>query len=648
MVASLRKFFQSSVWVAIVISVVGSLITVGAYRLGSLEFLELAAYDWSIRFQPLTTFPNPRIVLVTINENDIRHEGRWPLPDASIAALLETLIAYQPRAIGLDIYRDLEVLPGRDALDSVLQGHQEIVAITKFGEGEFDGIPAPPVLEGSGQVGFNDILVDSGGMVRRGLLFMDHGDSTGVSFALLLALRYLEADGIVPESDPVHEEYMKLGMTSFRPFEANDGGYVGADASGYQFLLDHALGRTPFPSHSLTEVMTGAVPPDAFRNKIVMIGVTAEGVKDYFYTPHSQGVQAGQQVPGIQLHANIADQILRASLDGNATITPITDRQEMLLILLWGLLGGAVGLVVRAPLRFSLILVVGFVIIGSTAFYAVMVDMWVPLVGPAIAWFATSAVTTAYMSMQEKQQRTMLMHLFSRHVSPEVAETIWRGREQFLDGGRLRPHKLMMTSLFTDLEGFTTVSEGMDPPALMDWLNTFMERMAKLVMDHGGVVDNYMGDAIKADFGVPFARTHEDEIRKDVENAVTCALAMWREMIPLSAFWQKQGLPIVRMRVGIATGPAVVGCLGSSDRLKYTTVGDTVNTAARLESLKKELVDSDKMENICRILISETTKQYLDHTWRIDDVGSVELKGKQQSIGVFIVIGRDARGIEQR
>ena len=642
--ASLRKFFQSSVWYAILISIVGSLLTIGAHRLGSLEFLELAAYDWSIRFQPTAVSSNPRIALVTINENDIRREGHWPLPDASIAALLEKLVAYQARAIGLDIYRDLEVPPGREALNRVLQDHQEIVAITKFGEGEFDGIPAPPILEDTGQVGFNDILVDSGGIVRRGLLFMDHGDSTGVSFALLLAFGYLAGEGVVPEADPVHEEYMKLGKTSFRPFEANDGGYVGADASGYQFLLDHARGRTPFPAHSLTEVITGNVPPDAFADRVVMIGVTAEGVKDHFYTPHSQGLQAGQQVAGIALHANTVDQLLRAALEGNATITPVNDEREMFLILLWGLLGGAVGLVIRAPLRFAVILAVGFVIIGSTAFYAVAVGVWVPLVAPAIAWFATSAVTTAYMSMQEKQQRAMLMHLFSRHVSPEVAETIWEEREQFLDGGRLRSQKLMMTSLFTDLEGFTTVSEGMEPAALMDWLNTFMERMAKLVMDHGGVVDNYIGDAIKADFGVPFPRTEEAEIRQDAANAVACALAMEREMTYLSDFWQKQGLPIVRMRVGIATGPAVVGCLGSSDRLKYTTIGDTINTAARLESLKKESVDSDKMKDVCRILISETTKQYLDHTWQVEDVGTVMLKGKHQSIGVFRVRGREGHG----
>ncbi len=637
----MRQFFQSAIWYAIIISVLGSLATIGAHRFGALQLLELAAYDWSIRLKPVIEHSDSRIALITISEDDIRREGHWPLPDGSIAALLETLVAYHPRVIGLDIYRDLAVPPGHDALDQVLRANENIVAITKFGEGKFDGIPGPPALQETGQIGFNDILVDSGGIVRRGLLFMDHGDETGVSFALLLALGYLGGEGVAPEPDPNNDAYMKLGKTSFRPFEATDGGYVDADASGYQFLLDYGHGRQPFPSYSLTSVMTGAVAPEALTEKVVMIGVTAEGVKDHFYTPHSQGLQAGQQVVGIELHANIVSQILRAALDGNATVNPLADNYEMLWVLLWGLLGGAVGLGIRSPLRFSLCVSIGFVVLGVIAHEALKGGFWIPFVAPVIAWIMTSAVTTAYMSMQEKRQRATLMHLFSRHVSPEVAETLWQEREQFLDGGRLKSQKLTVTSLFTDLEGFTTVSEGMEPAALMDWLNTYMERMAAHVMTHGGVVDNYIGDAIKADFGVPFPRTSEAAIRQDVANAVTCALAMEQEMEQLSQYWQEQGLPIVRMRVGIATGPAVVGCLGSSDRLKYTTLGDTVNTAARLESFKKEGVDSDIKKDLCRILISETTKQYLDDTWKLEHVGTAMLKGKNQSIEVYRVRGRE-------
>src|SRR3989442_13857256 len=114
--------------------------------------------------------------------------------------------------------------------------------------------------------------------------------------------------------------------------------------------------------------------------------------------------------------------------------------------------------------------------------------------------------------IQEQRKRAMLMHLFSRHVSPEIAEAIWQQRDQFLDGGLLRSQKMTLTVLFTDLKGFTPVSEKLDTQALLDWLSNYMEVMARLIMEHGGVIDDYAGDSIKADFGVPFPRATNDEI----------------------------------------------------------------------------------------------------------------------------------------
>jgi len=122
----------------------------------------------------------------------------------------------------------------------------------------------------------------------------------------------------------------------------------------------------------------------------------------------------------------------------------------------------------------------------------------------------------------------------------------------------------------------------MDPQALIDWLNTYHEAMAQLVMKHGGIVDEYSGDGLKADFGVPVPRTTEAEISQDAVNAVNCALAMKREIKRLNASWQERNLPTVNMRVGIFTGPVVAGSLGSTQRLKYTTIGNTVNIASRL------------------------------------------------------------------
>lgn len=298
------------------------------------------------------------------------------------------------------------------------------------------------------------------------------------------------------------------------------------------------------------------------------------------------------------------------------------------------------GVLVRSPWRFLSLVLGCLFIIAFAVYFAFLHGWWVPLVPPAIAWFIAAAVITAYISNKERLERAFLMQLFSKHVSREVAEVIWKERDQFLDGGRPRSQKLISTVLFTDLEGFTTLSEKMDPQALIDWLNTYLESMAQLVMGHGGIVDEYAGDGLKADFGVPLPRTTETEISQDAVNAVNCALAMEKELKRLNTFWQERNLPTVNMRVGIFTGPVVAGSLGSTQRLKYTTIGDTVNIASRLERFGKDLIGYDFTNSPCHIVIGESTLRYLSNHFRTEKVGEVILKGKVEKITAYYLIGR--------
>ncbi|MBA3965684.1 MAG: adenylate/guanylate cyclase domain-containing protein, partial [Nitrospirales bacterium] len=212
-----------------------------------------------------------------------------------------------------------------------------------------------------------------------------------------------------------------------------------------------------------------------------------------------------------------------------------------------------------------------------------------------------------------------------------------------LEKGRLRPQKLVVTTVFTDLEGFTTVAENMEPNTVLDWLNTYMERMVKIINNHGGMVDDYHGDMIKADFGVFRLGQTEENKRQDVNNAVSCAVALEQEMRCLNTQWQQQGLPEVRMRIGIQTGPVVVGSLGSEQRLKFTTIGDSVNIASRLESFQKDSLETWSKDEVCRILIGETTKQYLgEHPWGLKEVGVITLRGKANGISVYRLFTKTA------
>ena len=607
---------------------------VGVRRNGNLEFLELPAYDWFVRLLPASSTQDDRITLVLVSEKDILSIGRWPLTDEVLAQTLTTLLKGKPIAIGLDIFRDIPVPPGTEILNTVLSQNPNIIVTMKFGDG---GVRPPPVLEGTEQVSFNDILVDPGGVVRRGLLFLDDGDSVAHSFALRLALLYLKTQGIVPQPDERNPQHLRLGKVSFRPFEENDGGYVKADARGYQFLLDYQGPATHFRSCSLADLLSGKVHPGTFSDKIVLIGVTAQSVKDFFFSPYSRGFSEEQQVPGVILHGLMISQFLRAGMEGVQPLATLTEKQEMLWILLCCLLGGILGLRAHSAWRFSLLSFAGVLLIGLSAYSAFLYRWWIPFAPPALAFVLSAALVTAYLTSLERKQRSLLMQIFSKHVSKEVAESLWRQREQFLRNGRPRSQKLVMTAFFSDLRGFTTVSEKMDPQDLMDWLNIYMEKMTGIIMARGGIIDDFAGDGIKANFGLPLPEQDESVIRRDALSAVRSALDMESAMHQLNAHWREKGLPEVGMRIGIYTGPAVAGALGGLQRMKYTTVGDTINIASRLESYDKDL----GKEALCRVLIGESTLRYLGPGFRTERIGEVSLKGKEEKITIYRVLGEE-------
>jgi class 3 adenylate cyclase len=340
-------------------------------------------------------------------------------------------------------------------------------------------------------------------------------------------------------------------------------------------------------------------------------------------------------MPGIEIHANVLETLFQG-----IPLKQAPRGLNLLLIPVAGLLAVWLTNRFRPLVAFGLIagVAVGYATSVFLAFSWGRLLLHVSAVPLALIMGYGTTVVENYI--QEQRKRATLMNLFSKHVSKEVAEAIWQHRDQFLDGGRLRSQKMTVTVLFTDLKGFTPVSEKLDPSALLDWLNVYMEAMATKVSEYNGVVDDYAGDAIKADFGVPFPHTTEAEISQDAVNAVECALTMEREMSRLNKLWSEQGLPTIGTRIGIYTGPVVAGSLGSQERLKYTTIGDSVNTAARLESFEKDLVDPYFAKSPCRILIGEPTLQCLGERYLTKRIGEVSVKGKDQKVVVYRVLGR--------
>ncbi len=639
LIRSVLQIVRSPFVVSIATGILCAFVMLGVRSTGLLQQLELNLYDWLLRSRPVIGAPDSRITFITITEEDIRQQGRWPITDETLALALGRLLAERPRAIGVDLYRDIEVPPGHQELTALLTQQPRIVMLTQLGGGTVVRIPPPPVLEGSEQVGFNDILIDADGLIRRALLFQDDGDQVAYAFPLRLALLYLAADGIAPSPDPAVPEWLRLGPTTLRPFTPSDGGYVDADAAGYQILLDFGGAAAPLRAFTLGDLLAGRVEPQHITDHIVLIGVTAESVPDVFHIPVSFAWRGGDQFPGVFLHGIIIEQLLAAALDGRVPIHVLNETAETAWILFWGLLGGALGIFARSPWRFFFIAIGGLLLLTAIVIMAFWSGWWVPEVSAALTWFLTTSVAVASTLGQERKERAMLMQLFSRHVSREVAQTIWQEREQLLDGGRPRPQELTATVLFLDFKGYTSASEKMSPQALMAWVNSYLDAMTQVIMEHNGVIDDYAGDSIKANFGVPLRRESKEDMAKDAVNAVTCALAMEQEMHRMNERHEAQGLSTVGMRIGIHTGPVLAGCVGSAQRMKYTTVGDTVNAAARLESLDREFVAETAGRRPCRILISEATANLLGDRFQLERIGEVSLKGKTQAMVAYRVVG---------
>lgn len=632
-----RRLWRTPLPAALGFSALVFLLIFGLRSLGYLQGLELATYDWQIRLRPPTTVP-PRVTLLTITEEDIHEQGQWPLPNGTIARALQVLNRYHPRAIGVDMYLDVPVPPGRKELEKTLLADHNIITAMKFGSGGERGVPPPSVLQGTDQVGFTDMLVDPGGTVRRGLLFLDDGKNVYYSLALRSALLYLAAQGMGPQPDPVNPSYLRLGHVTIPPSEPNDGGYVRADAGGYQFLVDFRDPPGSFPTVTLHDLFKGNFDPSIIRGKVVLLGIVAQSVKDFFFTPYSQELHS-VIMPGVELHGHIVSQLLRAALNGDPPISTWSDTREALWLLLWCILGGLLTLAVRSPWAYALTGMGGLAVLAGSVYGAFLSSVWIPLVPPALGWLLSAAVMMAYVESRGKRERASLMNLFSRHISSQLANDIWEHREDFLSGNRPRPQKLTATALFTDVQGFTTISESLDPPALMDWLSEYMETMTPAIDQHGGVILRFVGDAIMAVFGVPIARTTEDEIRQDALNAVNCALAMQRRLIEHNRELGERGLPMIAMRIGILTGPMVAGSIGNAERVEYNVHGDTVNTAARLESYDKGSFKPDYLARPCRVLIGETTHDLVGDRFQTELMGEERLKGKDQLTRIYQVLG---------
>lgn len=580
---------------------------------GGLQFLELAAYDQFLRWQPQEP-PDERIVIIGIS---IGHNS---LPDKTYAELLRQIQAAKPRLIGLDIYRDIPVQPGHEELTAVFEEYDNIIGIEKIvGETLAEKVPPPPVLKAKGQTGFNDLLLDPDGRTRRSLVELtDKDGNTSFSLALTLAYYYLQEEGV--DIGITEDERYYLGDLTLTPLEKYSGGYVRQDMGGYQILTHYRGGVGSFDQVSLTNVLSGNVDPKIFEDRIVLIGDITEVNKDLFAVPYS--LTADQRMPGVEVHAHMVSQLLDGALNGRPLMRSWMEGKEGLWILFWTGTGASLAWGLRNTghgkawswERFIGLGGAAGLLLGSS-YWAMLQGWWLPFIPGALGLSLSAIAITGYIARSAGQIR----NTFGRYLSDEIVATLLESPEGLALGGERRT----ITILTSDLRGFTGISERLDPEEVVKLLNLYLSYMADVITDYQGTIDEFMGDGILVLFGAPLAR--ED----DPERAIACAIAMQLALVKVNEKIVEFGLAPFEMGIGINTGDVVVGNIGSEKRAKYGVVGSQVNLTYRIEGYTTG----------GQILISERTYKLLEDILEIRGTQEVSPKGVKTSITIYDVGG---------
>lgn len=626
--------------------------TVSLRLAGLLRPAELAGHDLIVTLaRHVAELPDPGVVVLGADDRAKAAFG-WPLPDALVARAVEKLVALRPAAIGLDFFRgDMPVGPLGQAADpadaerlvALLEATPNLVLILDTFREDL-----PPPLARLASPGVDRLVAptlapDHDDVLRRGLLgdvFPDREVAEPYlelwSLAAGLVRIAIAGQGLAPDG-PVAEGVMVLGRRALPPLVAEDGPYAGSTdvGGGYEFLASWPI--PDLPVLRLEDLLGDRLDPSLVRGRVVLMGATARSADDIVTSPildrSSANALPGRSVFGVEAHAQFTAQLL---LEARGQVPPLRPAPRFAWFLTLAaacLAGAAAGGLIARPLVSLPLLALGGLAWPAAALAWFVQGLWIAWIPALLGWLLSAALGFVLVAWQERRQRARLSGLFRTYLPPAVADALWAERARLLQGDRPTPQSMVATVLFSDVRGFTTVSESMDPPDLLAWLEAYHTLTADCVALHGGIVADFMGDGMMAVFGVPVPSTDEAGQAADARAAAAAALSIRERLPALSRDLVQSGRPGIAIRIGIHTGPVVAGAIGGRARLQYTVLGDTVNIAARLESWTGSQHAGD--EDHCRILISETSLNYLGGQYPALPVGDLPLKGKSRRVSVY-------------
>lgn len=448
--------------------------------------------------------------------------------------------------------------------------------------------------------GYFNALPDSDGSNRWSPLVIAFEDNYYSSLAVSLVLAYLDFPNLSLNIEP-------FGVKSV----ALDDIVVPTDESG-QLLINYMGPPQTFPHYSITDILADRLPKDAFRDKIVLVGATAIGIYDLRVTPFSS------TFPGVEIHANAIDNILHQNFLIHSSVTRFID---ICSIVLFGLI---LGLLIPR-LRPITGMVTAFLMIAAFAginfFIFFTFNTWLNLVYPLITMATIYLGITVYHYVKEEREKKKIRGAFQYYLTSSVINEMLKNPNKLKLGG----DKKDLTVLFSDIRGFTTISEKMTPEELVALLNEYLTTMTNQVFHYDGLLDKYMGDAIMAVFGAPLDQP-DHALR-----ACRTALAMMKELRKLQEKWKAEGRPVFDIGVGLNSGDMVVGNMGSEMRFDYTVMGDMVNLGARLEGINKEYGTN--------VIISEFTYEKVKDAMCCRELDGVRVKGKMKPVKIYELLG---------
>jgi adenylate cyclase len=482
-------------------------------------------------------------------------------------------------------------------------------------EGTIANIPQLANAQTSGDeqksVGFFNVGSDADGVLRRGSLVLPFGRSSNSSDIDLYGSLEVQTLRLYYglKSEQITVNYIFDGIDSI---EFGDRLVVRPDWLG-RVLVNYRGPTETYPYVSIADVVKKNFIPGTFKDRIVIVGATATGIADLRTPPYGN-----ISYPGVEFHANTIDNLLNhQSLVRGA-------RQEIFdlgLVVLFGLpLGFAMALVPPRWMWYGLSLILALVALDYVAFLR---GYWMNFTFPAMTLTGNVILVSLYRALIEEKEKRRVRSFFSEFVSPEVI------RRLLVSPELVEPRKTEISIMFSDIRGFTTISEQLDAQVLAQFLNFYLSEMTRIVFQRQGTLDKYIGDAVMAFWGAPIEEPGE------AVRACECALDMMKRVGELQKQWEAEGKPRLDIGIGLNTGVASVGKMGSSLRSGYTALGDAVNLSSRLESLNKDYGT--------HILVNESTYNAVKEAYFVfRELDLIRVKGKFQPVTIYELIGRNA------